>query len=302
MSDAAKSFHRYLLADSKDRDWGIYATSAGYVNIEAGAPYPPLGHPKSHAFNWADGRRLDELQIHFITRGQGLFETGETERRGRRISAGSVFLLFPEVWHRYAPSKQTGWFEYWIGLKGDYVDELLKRKLFTPEHPVFQPSDGSPLLRLFTEAVACLRHHPVGTSRVLGSLAGSILAELQTSTVALPPTENRTEHVVHEAKLMLGQHLEEETELEVIARKLGVGYHWLRRAFKQETGQSLHQYRLQLRLSRAKVLLKSTDESVEKIAEQTGFTDPYYFSQIFKRKTGCSPSSWRKSDSPNIPI
>ncbi|MDB6127168.1 MAG: AraC family transcriptional regulator, partial [Verrucomicrobia bacterium] len=199
-------------------------------------------------------------------------------------------------------SKQTGWFEYWIGLKGDYVGELLKRKMFTPGHPVFQPSDASPLLRLFTEAVACLRHHPVGTSRVLGSLAGSILAELQTSTVALPPAENRTEHVMHEAKLMLGQHLEEETELEVIAKKLGVGYHWLRRAFKQETGQSLHQYRLQLRLSRAKVLLKSTDESVERIAEQTGFTDPYYFSQIFKRKNGCSPSSWRKSDSGNIPI
>ena len=37
LSDAPQSFHRYLLVDSKDRDWGIYATSAGYVDIVPGA-------------------------------------------------------------------------------------------------------------------------------------------------------------------------------------------------------------------------------------------------------------------------
>ncbi len=76
----------------------------------------------------------------------------------------------------------------------------------------------------------------------------------------------------------------------------GTGYHWLRRAFKSETGQSLHQYRLQVRLSRAKLLLKNSDSSVEEIARQTGFEDPYYFSQIFKRKMGVTPTSWRKGD------
>ncbi|MDB6168281.1 MAG: araC 2 [Verrucomicrobia bacterium] len=302
MNDAAKSFHRYLLADSKDRDWGIYATSAGYVNIEPGAPYPPAGHPKSHAFSWEEGRRLAELQIHFIMRGGGVLESGEADAPVRRVSAGNVFLLFPGVWHRYMPSKQSGWFEYWIALKGDNVDRLLERGLFTPAEPLFAPPDTTALLRLFTEAVACLRHHPVGTSRVLGSLATMILAEVQTGTTAAAPAENRTEHLVHEAKAMLGQHLAQEVDLAAMARKLGVGYHWLRRAFKQETGQSLHQYRLQLRLSRAKVLLKTTETSVEQIAGQTGFADPYYFSQIFKRKSGCTPTSWRKSDPPHIAI
>lgn len=302
MSDAPKSFYRYLLADSKDRDWGIYATSAGYVDIAPGALYPPEGHPKSYTFRWEDGRKLDEFQIHFITRGSGVFESGQPGGRSRRIAPGSAFLLFPQVWHRYTPAKSTGWFEYWIGLKGDQVERLLQKHFFIPSHPVYSPSDSSPLLRLFTEAIGCLRHHPVGTSRTLGSLAGLILAELQTGTGPTPPVENRTEHLVHEAKLMLGQHLEEEVDLELLAKKLSVGYHWLRRAFKQETGQSLHQYRLQNRLSRAKVLLKSSDTSVEEIARQTGFEDPYYFSQIFKRKTGCSPTTWRKVDNPPIPI
>ncbi|MBP6506130.1 MAG: AraC family transcriptional regulator [Opitutaceae bacterium] len=296
MPDDPKSFHRYLLADSKDRDWGIYATSAGYVNIEPGAPYPPAGHPKNYRFRWEDGRKLDELQIHFITRGGGIFESAPDGGHSQRITPGSAFILFPHVWHRYTPNVQTGWFEYWIGLKGDYVGRLLQKNFFTPAHPVFAPSDSSPLLRLFTEVVACLRHHSVGTSRVLGSLAGLIMAELQTGAVAVPPAENRTEHLVREAKLMLDQHLEQEVDLELMAKKLNVGYHWLRRAFRQETGQSLHQYRLQNRLSRAKLLLKSSDITIEQVAVQTGFTDPYYFSSIFKQKTGSTPSGWRRGD------
>jgi len=225
-----------------------------------------------------------------------VFESGKEGSRREKITSGSAFLLFPGVWHRYAPQATTGWFEYWIGLKGEYVERLLQKHFFTPGHPVFSPSDSSALLRLFTEAVGYLRHHSTGTSRVLGSLATQILAELQAGAVAAPAAETRAEHFVHEAKLMLGQHLEQELDLELLSKKLGVGYHWLRRAFKQETGQSLHQYRLQVRLSRAKLQLKNTRASVEQIARETGFGDPYYFSQFFKQKTGVTPTSWRKGD------
>lgn len=300
MRDAPKSFYRYLLADSQDRDWGIYATSAGYVDIAPGAPYPPAGHPKRYTFQWDQGRELDEVQLHFIARGSGLLEHGRAgARREQAIAPGQAFILFPHVWHRYAPRPETGWFEYWIGLKGETLERLLQHGFFTPAQPLFAPADTGPLLRLFSDAVACLRHHSVGTPRLLGSLALLILAELQTGAV-VPPTAGgkRTEQLVHETKLMLGQHLDQELDLEQLARQLNVGYHWLRRAFKQETGQSMHQYRLQLRLNRARALLKNTDTTIEQIALQTGFDSPFYFSQLFKRKTGCSPRDWRRADAP----
>lgn len=297
MCAASKSFFRYFLADSKDRDWGIYATSAGYVDIGPGEAYPPAGHPKHYTFRWEDGRKLDEVQIHFITRGDGVFES---TRCRQPLTSGSAYLLFPQVWHRYAPRPETGWLEYWIGLKGDYVDRLLRRKIFTPAHPVFTPSDSNPLLRLFTETVTCLRHHPVGAPRLLGSLAGLILAELQAGAPVVPGGK-RVEAITQETKLMLGQHLEQDLDLELLARKLNVGYHWLRRAFKQETGHTLHQYRLQIRLSRAMQLLKHADATVEQIALQTGFESSSYFSQIFKRKTGRSPSEWRSAALAGVP-
>ncbi|MFI5357053.1 MAG: AraC family transcriptional regulator, partial [Opitutales bacterium] len=87
MRSAAKSFYRYFLADSKDRAWGIYATSAGYVDIGPGEAYPPAGHPKNYTFQWDDGRKLDEVQIHFLARGEGVFES---PGGARPLRAGSV--------------------------------------------------------------------------------------------------------------------------------------------------------------------------------------------------------------------
>jgi AraC-like DNA-binding protein len=237
------------------------------------------------------------VQVHFISRGEGVFESAQAGRAGLRIAPGSTFMTFPHVWHRYTPLDRTGWLEYWIGFKGDYAEQLLRRHFFTPSHPVHALPDSGPVLRLFTEAVACLRHHPVGAPRLLGALAARILAEMQVGT-ADPPAgggDRRAERIMHEAKLMLGQHLDREFELELLARKLNVGYHWLRRAFKRETGQSLHQYRLQIRINRAKELLRKSDATVEQVAQQAGFENPFYFSQIFKRKAGCTPTGWRKA-------
>jgi AraC-like DNA-binding protein len=298
MSAPPKSFHRYLLADSRDRDWGIYATSAGYVDVAPGSPYPPAGHPKRYAFEWKEGRELDEFQVHFISRGEGVFDGAGRAARGLRVAPGSAFITFPQVWHRYAPLGQTGWLEYWIGFKGDYAARLLKRRFLTPARPVVALADPEPVHRLFAEAVGRLRHHPAGAPRLLGALAVRILAEISLGDGDRPGGANRTERIMGEAREMLGQHLDREFELEALAQKLNVGYHWLRRAFRRETGQSLHQYRLLVRINHAKALLRRGDETVERVAQQAGFGNPYYFSQIFKRKTGCTPSQWRRGSNP----
>jgi transcriptional regulator GlxA family with amidase domain len=67
----------------------------------------------------------------------------------------------------------------------------------------------------------------------------------------------------------------------------------MRHAFRQHTGLSPHQYQLQLRLNRAKSLLRGTGDSVKEIADQIGFDCPFHFSHLFKSKTGLSPSIWR---------
>jgi len=65
--------------------------------------------------------------------------------------------------------------------------------------------------------------------------------------------------------------------------------------FKEWAGVSPNEYRINMRISAAKSMLRNSALSVREIAEQVGFSDPYYFSRCFHRTVGVSPRVWRES-------
>lgn len=72
---------------------------------------------------------------------------------------------------------------------------------------------------------------------------------------------------------------------------------YLRKLFKREIGNTPTEYLIEKRLDYAKVLISNTPvtlHSISSIALLSGFNDPYYFSRLFRKKTGKSPSEWRK--------
>jgi len=76
-----------------------------------------------------------------------------------------------------------------------------------------------------------------------------------------------------------------------------VGYteYYLTRKFKEETGLSVTNYARFAKIERAKVLLKSTDQTVQEIADQLGFGTRNYFSHVFQQVTGQTPIQYRES-------
>lgn len=63
--------------------------------------------------------------------------------------------------------------------------------------------------------------------------------------------------------------------------------------FKRYTGTSPQAYIAQLRIETARHILKHTDLSVKEVAETVGYSDPLYFSRVFKKHTGISPKSYK---------
>ena len=84
-------------------------------------------------------------------------------------------------------------------------------------------------------------------------------------------------------------------EIEELASTLGVSGGYFRNIFKHHTGFSPYQYYLQLQISRAKSMLRSSELSIKQIAKALGFQNVYHFSKLFKSKTLMTPAQWRSA-------
>ena len=142
MPSRAKDIFRYLPISDREKQWGLYVTAGGFNAIAPGEPYPRPGHPRGYAFSMDQGRSLQEYQALFITRGNGQFES---EPSGfKRVFAGNVILLFPGVWHRYCPSPDVGWDEYWISYNGEYPRTTVGTWIHLPPDARIEDGAGLP--------------------------------------------------------------------------------------------------------------------------------------------------------------
>jgi AraC-like DNA-binding protein len=88
-------------------------------------------------------------------------------------------------------------------------------------------------------------------------------------------------------------HAEEKINVEDIAKRVGYTKYYLTRKFKEEMKCSLNDYIRQVRTERAKLLLTTTDLSIQDIADKLGFCSRSYFSEVFRAFAGCSPVDFR---------
>lgn len=85
--------------------------------------------------------------------------------------------------------------------------------------------------------------------------------------------------------------------LEQIASATGVSRATAARLFEKELGRPVGEEILRHRLREAKLLLQSDTLTVAEVAYRTGFCNPAYFTNTFRRETGVTPKAWRKSPS-----
>lgn len=101
-------------------------------------------------------------------------------------------------------------------------------------------------------------------------------------------------HLIVEAKNMVRDNYQDsELSLDVVCSRLGVSNSYFSSVFKKEAGQSFITYLTDYRMEQALRLILETNEKSYEIAEHVGYVDANYFSYVFKRKFGMSPSKYR---------
>jgi two-component system response regulator YesN len=108
---------------------------------------------------------------------------------------------------------------------------------------------------------------------------------------------NDDKHVssmISEAKLYISQNYSNPNlMLQDVAEAVNMSKSRFSTVFSQQSGQSFTDFLIYLRLSKAKELLRGTDQKSLQIAREVGYNDAHYFSYIFKKNTGLTPSDYR---------
>jgi AraC-like DNA-binding protein len=281
-------YFTYLPDNAMCEALGCTTLSTGHTRILPGSVYPPVRHPDDHHFVWEKGRTLQAYQFALISEGSGQMQAAPNTEQVHPIRAGDVMILFPGVWHRFAPEPKTGWVESWIECRGAAFDRVMDLGLVSMEVPVWH--GGKQAEDIFRKIHALVHEDALLHQPTLSALGLQLLALLCQS---LDPAEQGQIRLVERARRTLMEKSGDPPALDAVARDLGVSYSTLRRLFRQHAGMSLKQFQTEVRIRRASELLRNSDKSVKAIAAYLGYNSAFHFSAQFRKATGAAPSDWR---------
>ena len=284
---------KYMLASERDQLWGLTVTTIGYEEIGAGDSYPTRGHADGYYFDLAKGRILPEYQLLYIVEGEGVFHSRTVPEA--RLSEGDFFLLFPGEWHSYHPTGPRGWKKYWIGFRGNNMDDRVRAGFLSPTKPIYHVGFSDSIVRLYRQAYDQAIEEAAYSQQVMAGIVNLLIGLMYSKERNLELKNRNQSHVdlIIRARLRIREELESSLTIQQVAEDLGMSYSNFRKLFKEHTGLSPATYQQDLRLQRAKEMLTTTDMSIKEIAYRLNFESPDYFSSKFKIKTGRKPSDLR---------
>jgi AraC-like DNA-binding protein len=286
------NFLYYLTYSKEDEKLGMVCTTAGEIYTPPNTAYPPNKDVHPLAFrDVAVGRTLPEFQLVYISEGEGTFSADGTTYQ---VEPGSVLLILPGMKHFYMPRYETGWREHWVGFTGGFFSRMVGEGILSKERVFFKVGLNNYVLSLFTGIFDEVRlQKPLYQVKVC-SLVFSLLAEIL-SHERRKGCLNHLQEIMEKAKYLMEENIDKEIDITSIARIIGVSVSQLNNIFKTYTSMTSYQYYILTKINKARRLLEQEGVSVKEVAFNLGFSDQYYFSRLFKQKTGVPPSEWNKS-------
>jgi len=107
--------------------------------------------------------------------------------------------------------------------------------------------------------------------------------------------EKELKGLISEAINFISNNYQNNISLDEVAKEINMSYHYFSKFFKDSIGKNFVDYLTDLRIEKSKELLKGELVSVKEVCYQVGYSDPNYFSKIFKKTTGTTPTEYREN-------
>lgn len=137
-----------------------------------------------------------------------------------------------------------------------------------------------------------ITHHAVSTAFAIAEKALSDV--MQRNARNRMPEEIFAKPISEKVKLIIEQRFSELLGIADLAQAVYLSPNYLSRVFKRETGQTVTDYLIEVRIEHAKIMLRSALHlKTYEVGEQVGYPDPVYFTKLFKKVVGVTPKSYR---------
>lgn len=234
-----------------------------------------------------------DWQIIYIAAGKGHFILDGKEVI---VPAGSMVLFQPKQvqdYFYYGKDKTQVWFVHFTGRE---VRNILRHYEIPTDGYILHTGISREYEDLFRRMRDELVRCSWGYEEMLTYLFRELLMTMhRRMTENAPRVSGFIQDEIDRARLYFDEHYNEEISIEQYAVSRNMSTSWFNRSFRSAVGTSPMQYILDVRIRNAQTLLETTDYSVTSIAALVGYENPMYFSRLFRKAKGLSPSKYRKT-------
>lgn len=223
--------------------------------------------------------------------------SGTLVYQGKEYELGKGDCVFIDCQLPYSHSTDTNlWTLSWIHFYGSTMQRIYEKYLERGGGPVFRPDDLAPFQHLHKTLYSFASSDDyIRDMRINGELNNLLTLLMKESW---HPEERQTPDLKREninlIKQYLDEHYDEKITLDDLTERFFISKYYLTRVFRKQFGTSISHYLLSIRITKAKQMLRFTDETVENIGYKCGLGAPHYFSRTFKQVEGISPSEYRE--------
>lgn len=229
--------------------------------------------------------------------GKGWYSQNNKDKHD--IIANQYIILPPNTPYRFGADENDPWTIYWIHFEGTMATEFLQHTLA----PItILPGETSRLqdrLEMYEEiysnfSMAYIKEYMIQSSMCLYPFLSSFLyvEQFRHYKMALHQKQTLSMQVIHYMQENIGTQL----SLSDFAKNFKYSNSHFSALFLKETGVSPINYYLHLKMQKACQYLELTNMKLFEIATKTGFNEPAYFSRIFTKIIGMSPSEYRRRE------
>ncbi|WP_195571256.1 AraC family transcriptional regulator [Paenibacillus sp. 1001270B_150601_E10] len=238
---------------------------------------------------------LDYILIHYVQSGKGELHMRDTVYK---LKEGDSFFIFPGELATYASDEVDPWAYRWIALRGSHAEKLLADSGVGPHCPIVRLTSYHRLNRLFERVQTALQQGGFSGDLEAEGYVRIALAEYSKAheheRVSTPEVRTEIERQIEQAVRYITLRYYSPISIESLAQQYGYHRTYFSKMFHELTGESPIQLLIRLRMERARTLLLTTQLSIEQISSSVGYADALYFSKMFKRTFGDSPTGYRK--------